>query len=63
VNQLIQFEQPMSNPTNEPLCEPTNDEINDQTTNQRLEWDAELPDILSSKQGKYSLSQKQDAEL
>ncbi len=34
-----------------------------QTTNQRLEWNAELPDILSQKRGKYSLSQKQDAEL
>jgi hypothetical protein len=31
--------------------------VNDQTTNQRLEWDAELPNILSPKQGKYSLSQ------
>ena len=37
--------------------------VNDQTTNQRLEWDAELPNILSPKRGKYSLSQKQDAEL
>ena len=37
--------------------------VNDQTTNQRLEWDAELPNILSQKQGKYGLSQKQDAEF
>ena len=57
----------MSNPTNEPsrepTCEPTNDPmVNDQTTDQRLE-DAELPNILSPKRGKYSLSQKLDAEL
>jgi hypothetical protein len=68
VNHLIRFQQPMSNPKNkpsrEPTCEPTNDPmVNDQTTNQRLEWDAELPNILSPKRGKYSLSQKQDAEL
>ena len=67
VNHLIRFEEPMSNPTNEPsrepTCEPTNDSmVNDQTTDQRLE-DAELPNILSPKRGKYSLSQKQDAEL
>jgi len=37
--------------------------VNDQTTNQRLEWDAELPKFLSPKRGKYSLSQKQDTEL
>jgi len=37
--------------------------INDQTTIPRLEWDAELPNIHSPKRGKYSLSQKQDAEL
>jgi hypothetical protein len=58
----------MSDPTNEPsrkpTCEPTKDSmVNDQTTNPRLEWDAELPNILSPKRGKYSLSQKQDAEL
>jgi hypothetical protein len=68
VNHLIQFEEPMSNPTNEssrePIRKPTNDQmINDQTTIPRLEWDAELPNILSPKRGKYSLSQKQDAEL
>jgi hypothetical protein len=68
VNHLTQLQQLMSDPTNEPshepMCEPTNDPmVNDQTTNQRLEWDAELPNILSLKQGKYSLSQKQDAEL
>ena len=62
VNHLIRFEEPMSNPTNEPsrepTCEPTNDSmVNDQTTDQRLE-DAELPNILSPKRGKYSLSQK-----
>ena len=60
VNHLIRFEEPMSNPTNEPsrepIREPTNDQmINDQTTISRLEWDAELPNILSPKQGKYSL--------
>ncbi len=68
VNHLTQLQQQMSNPTNEPSreprCEPTNDSmVNDQTTNQRLEWDAELPNILSPKRGKYSLSQKQVAEL
>jgi hypothetical protein len=68
VNHLIRFDESMSNPKNkpsrEPTCEPTNDPmVNDQTTNQRLEWDAELPNILSPKRGKYSLSQKQDAEL
>jgi hypothetical protein len=68
VNHLIRFEELMSNPTNEPsrepICEPTNDQmINDQTTIPRLEWDAELPNILLPKRGKYSLSQKQDAEL
>jgi hypothetical protein len=67
VNHLIWHEEPMSNPTNEPsrepTCEPTNDPmVNDQTTDQRLE-DAELPNILSPKRGKYSLSQKLDAEL
>jgi hypothetical protein len=55
---------PKNKPSYEPKCEPTNDQMaNDQTTNQRLEWDAELPNILSPKQGKYSLSHKQDAEL
>ena len=68
VNHLTRLQQQMSDPTNEPSreprCEPTNDSmVNDQTTNQRLEWDAELPNILSPKRGKYSLSQKQDAEL
>ncbi len=64
---MIRFEESISNPTNEPsrepTCEPTNDSmVNDQTTDQRLE-DAELPNILSPKRGKYSLSQKLDAEL
>ena len=68
VNHLIRFDESMSNPKNkpsrEPTCEPTNDSmVNDQITNQRLEWDAELPNILSPKQGKCSLLQKQDAEL
>ncbi len=68
VNHLTRLQQPMSDPTNEPSrkprCESTNDRMfNDQTTNQRLEWDAELPNVLSQKQGKYSLSQKQDAEF
>jgi hypothetical protein len=54
VNHLTRLQQPMSDPTNEPSreprCEPTNDRMfNDQTTNQRLEWDAELPNILSQK--------------
>jgi hypothetical protein len=68
VNHLTRLQQPMSDPTNEPsrepTCEPTNDPmVNDQTSNQRLEWDAELLNILSPKRGKYSLSQKLDAEL
>ena len=59
VNHLIRFDESMSNPKNkpsrEPTCEPTNDSmVNDQTTNPRLEWDAELPNILSPKRGKYS---------
>jgi hypothetical protein len=49
VNHLIQFLEPMSKPTNEPTGEP----------NKRTE----LPNILTSKQGKYSLSEEQDAEL
>ena len=55
---------PTSEPSCEPVCEPTNGQmIDDQTTNQRLEWDAELPTFLSPKRGKYGLSQKQDAKL
>ncbi len=58
----------MSDPTSEPshkqTFKPTDDQmVNDQTTNQRLDWDAELHNNLSPKQGKYGLSQKQDAEL
>jgi len=58
VNHLIRFEESMNNPTNEPsrepICEPTNDQmINDQTTIPILEWDAELPNILSPKRGKF----------
>jgi hypothetical protein len=49
LNHGIQFVEPMSKPTNEPPGEPTNR--------------TELPNILTSKQGKYSLSEKQDAEL
>jgi len=68
VNHLIHLQQPLSKSTNEPshelIREPTNDQmINAQTTIPRLEWDAGLPNILSPKRGKYSLSQKQDAEL
>jgi hypothetical protein len=54
VNHLIRFEEPMSNPTNEPSREPIRDPTNDQTTNPRLEWDAELLNILSPKRRKYS---------
>jgi hypothetical protein len=43
----------MNNPTNEPTCKPT----------KRMDLDAELPSNLSSKQVKYSLSPRQDAEL
>ena len=68
LNHLIRFDASMSNPMNEPscepMCEPTNDQmVDDQTTNQRLEWDAELPNILSPKREKYGLLQKQDAKL
>jgi hypothetical protein len=54
INHLTQLQQQMSNSTSEPSCEPkfkpTNDQmVNDQTTNQRLEWDAELPNIISPK--------------
>ncbi len=49
----FQFEEPINNPTNEPNREPT----------KRMDLDAELPSNLSSNQVKYSLSQKQDAEL
>jgi hypothetical protein len=53
----FQFEEPMNNPTNEPSCEPT------RKLTKRMDLNAELPSNLSSKQVKYSLSQKQDAEL
>jgi hypothetical protein len=40
----------MNKPSREPMSEPTNDQmVNDQTINQRLEWDAKLPNILSPK--------------
>jgi hypothetical protein len=47
---LIQLQQPMSNPMNEPIHKPT----------KQMDLDAELPipSNLSSKQVKYSLSQK-----
>jgi hypothetical protein len=54
---LIQLQQPMSYLTNEPSCKPIRKPI------KQMDLDAELPNILSSKQVKYSLSQKQDAEL
>ena len=41
VNHLIQFQQPMKDPTNEPIRElirePTNDRMNDQTTHEMNE--------------------------
>ncbi len=43
----------MNDPKNEPTCKPTI----------QMDLDAELPSNLSSKQVKYSLSPKQDAEL
>jgi hypothetical protein len=48
-NHWIQFVEPMSKPTNKPTVKPT-------------KW-TELPNILTSKRGKYSFSEKQDAEL
>jgi hypothetical protein len=49
VNHWIRFVEQMSKPTNKPTGEPTKQ--------------SEQPNILTSKQGKYSLSEKQDAEL
>jgi hypothetical protein len=50
VNHWIRFVEPMSKPTNKPTGE--------------LTKQTELPNILTSKQGKYSLlEKKQDAEL
>ncbi len=62
INHLTRLQQqisvPKSEPSREPACELTNDQmVNDQTTHQRLEWDAELPNILSPIRGRYSLSQ------
>jgi hypothetical protein len=57
VNHLIRLQQPMSYPINGPSCKPIHKPI------KQMDLDAELPNILSSKQVKYSLSQKQDAEL
>jgi hypothetical protein len=48
-NHWFRFVEPMSKPTNEPTGEPTKQ--------------TELPNILTSKRGKYSLLEKQDAEL
>jgi hypothetical protein len=53
----FQFEEQMNNPTDEPSCEPTC------KPTKRIDLDSELPSNLSSKRVKYSLSQKQDAEL
>ncbi len=47
----------MNDPTNEPSREPTHEPT------KRMDLDAELPSNISSKWVKYSLSQKQDAEL
>ena len=63
LNHLIWFDASMSYPTNEPSRVPSHKRTNDQTTNQRLEWNAELSNVLSSKQVKCSLLKKQDAEL
>ena len=55
-NHLIQFDALKSNPTIKPIrvptCEPTNERMktNKQTTNQRLEWNAKLSNVLSSNQ-------------
>ncbi len=48
-NHWFWFVEPMRKPTNEPNGKPTKG--------------TELPNILTSKRGKYSLSEKQDAEL
>ncbi len=57
VNHLIHFQQPISDPTSKPSHEPSSEPT------KRMDLDAELPSILSSKRVKYSLSPKQDAEL
>ncbi len=54
---LIQLQQSMIYPTNEPSCEPSCEPT------KRIDLNAELPNNLSAKWVKYSLSQKQDAEL
>jgi hypothetical protein len=54
---LIQLQQPMSCPTNEPSHKPI------RKLTKQMDLDTELPNIISSKQVKYSSSQKQDAEL
>jgi hypothetical protein len=50
---LIRFDasksNPMIKPSRVPSCEPTSDQMNDQTTNRRLECNAELSNVLSSK--------------
>ncbi len=53
INHVFRFEEPMSKPSNEPNDKPT----------KQMDLDAELPNNLSSKRVKSSLSQKQDAEL
>ncbi len=67
LNHLIRFDASKSNPTIKPSRvpsrKPTSDQMNDQTTNRRLEWNAELSNVLSSKRVKYSLSSRQDANL
>jgi hypothetical protein len=57
VNHLIHFQHSMRNPMNEPSHEPTC------KPTKQMDLDAELPSNLSSKQVKYNLSLKQDAEL
>jgi hypothetical protein len=57
-NHFIQFEEPMSNPTNEPIREPNGEPI------KRMDLDAELPTNLSQKKSWVAYREpKQDAEL
>ncbi len=58
VNHLIQFQQPMSNPTNKPSCKPNGKSI------KQMDLDAELPNNLLPQKTLLAYSEpKQDAEL
>jgi hypothetical protein len=57
-NHFIQFEEPMSDPTNEPSCKQTSEPI------KRMDLNAEPPTNLSQKKSQVAYREpKQDAEL